>query len=43
MTHITKDELIDLLNKDLSLEHTAMVQYIQHQGVWKGTTYQSIA
>lgn len=43
MTEITKEALIDLLNKDLGLEYTAMVQYIQHQGVLKGAMYQSIA
>ncbi len=43
MGSITKDQLIDLLNKDLGLEYTAMVQYIQHQGVLKGAMYQSIA
>jgi bacterioferritin len=43
MASITKEQLIELLNKDLGLEYTAMVQYIQHQGVLKGAMYQSIA
>lgn len=39
---VTKEELIALLNKDLALEYTACVQYIQHQGVLKGAMYQNI-
>ncbi|PIQ89089.1 MAG: ferritin [Candidatus Omnitrophica bacterium CG11_big_fil_rev_8_21_14_0_20_42_13] len=42
MAGITKEKLIDLLNKDLGLEYTACVQYTQHQGVLKGAMYQSI-
>lgn len=42
MAKITKKELIDLLNKDLGLEYTAMVQYTQHQGTLKGAIYQNI-
>lgn len=42
MAKITKKQLIDLLNKDLGLEYTAMVQYTQHQGTLKGAMYQSI-
>lgn len=42
MTAITKEELVELLNKDLGLEYTACVQYTQHQGVIKGAMYQSI-
>lgn len=42
MTGITKEQLIKLLNKDLALEYTAIVQYTQHQGVLKGAMYQSI-
>ncbi len=41
-TIITKKQLIDLLNMDLSLEYTACIQYTQHQGVLKGAKYQSI-
>jgi len=39
---ITKKQLIELLNKDLGLEYTAIVQYTQHQGTLKGAMYQSI-
>ncbi len=42
MTGIAKEQLIKLLNKDLALEYTAIVQYTQHQGVLKGAMYQSI-
>lgn len=42
MAKIAKKELITLLNKDLGLEYTAMVQYTQHQGTLKGAMYQSI-
>lgn len=42
MSKVTKEQLIDLLNKDLGLEYTACVQYTQHQGVLKGAMYQSI-
>ncbi len=42
MAKISKKQLIDLLNKDLGLEYTAIVQYTQHQGVLKGAMYQSI-
>lgn len=39
---ITKKKFIELLNKDLSWEYTAMVQYIQHSGVITGAAYMSI-
>jgi len=39
---MTKEELIVLLNTDLSLEYSAAVQYIQHQAAIKGAKYQSI-
>jgi bacterioferritin len=39
---ITKGELMDRLNHDLSLEYTAMVQYIQHSGVLTGAAYGNI-
>jgi bacterioferritin len=42
MASITKEQLIELLNKDLALEYTAIVQYTQHAGVIKGAMYQSI-
>ena len=42
MAKVTKKQLIELLNKDLGLEYTAIVQYTQHQGTLKGAMYQSI-
>jgi bacterioferritin len=42
MASVTKEQLIELLNKDLALEYMACVQYVQHQGVLKGAMYQSI-
>jgi bacterioferritin len=42
MSKITKEQLVELLNKDLALEYTACVQYAQHQGVLKGAMYQNI-
>lgn len=42
MAGITKKKLVELLNKDLALEYTAIVQYTQHQGVLKGAMYQSM-
>jgi len=39
---MTKEELIDLLNKDLTLEYSAAVQYIQHSAKVTGAKYQSI-
>ncbi len=42
MASITKEKLIELLNKDLALEYTAIVQYTQHQGTLKGAMYQSM-
>jgi bacterioferritin len=39
---IKLSELIDLLNKDLSLEYSAMVQYVQHSGVLTGAEYGDI-
>lgn len=42
MAGVTKEKLIELLNRDLGLEYTACVQYTQHQGVLKGAMYQSI-
>ena len=35
-------ELIELLNKDLDLEYTAIVQYVQHSGVLTGAEYGDI-
>jgi bacterioferritin len=42
MAGITKEQLVELLNKDLALEYTAIVQYTQHQGVLKGAMYQNM-
>lgn len=42
MAKISKNELVDLLNKDLSKEYQACIQYTQHQGVLKGAMYQNI-
>ena len=42
MAPITKKKLLELLNKDLSLEYTACIQYTQHQAVLKGAMYQNI-
>jgi len=42
MADITKKKLVELLNRDLSLEYTACIQYTQHQSVLKGAMYQSI-
>ncbi|KKQ70642.1 MAG: bacterioferritin [Candidatus Peregrinibacteria bacterium GW2011_GWC2_39_14] len=39
---MTKQEFIDLLNKDLSLEYAAAVQYIQHAAKMTGAQYQTI-
>ena len=39
---ISKKELLALLNKDLGLEYTAIVQYTQHQGALKGAMYQNM-
>jgi len=36
------EELIKLLNKDLSLEYTACIQYVQHSGVMTGAQYGDI-
>lgn len=34
--------LIELLNRDLALEYTAIVQYVQHSGVLTGAEYGDI-
>ena len=39
---MTKDELIKLINDDLSKEYAAAVQYIQHAAVLKGAKYQAM-
>ncbi len=42
MSSMTKGELVEMLNLDLSLEYTACIQYTQHQAVLNGAMYQSI-
>jgi bacterioferritin len=42
MATVTKEQLVELLNKDLALEYMACVQYTQHQAVLSGAMYQSI-
>ncbi len=39
---ITKQELIKLLNKDLELEYSAAIQYINHAAVMTGAQYGDI-
>lgn len=39
---INKDKLIGLLNKDLELEYSAAIQYIQHAAVMTGPEYGDI-
>ncbi len=39
---IALSELLELLNKDLGLEYTAIVQYVQHSGVLTGAEYGDI-
>jgi len=39
---IDKQKLIELLNKDLGLEYTATVQYVQHSGIMTGAAYGDI-
>ncbi len=39
---VNLQQLIELLNRDLSLEYTAIVQYVQHSGVLSGAEYGDI-
>ncbi|MHC4649020.1 MAG: ferritin-like domain-containing protein [Planctomycetota bacterium] len=39
---ITTDKLLDLLNKDLELEYSAAIQYINHAAVMTGAAYGDI-
>lgn len=39
---MTKEEMIALLNTDLTLEYSAAIQYIQHSAKVTGAQYQSI-
>jgi bacterioferritin len=40
---ITRDELIDLLNEDLSREYQAIIAYVVYSQVLKGAQYMNIA
>jgi len=42
MTTISKDQLIEELNKDLELEYAATIQYTQHAAVMTGPEYTTI-
>jgi bacterioferritin len=39
---ITKEELLQNLNKDLAWEYAALIQYVQHASVITGAEYESI-
>jgi bacterioferritin len=39
---ITKDKLLEELNKDLEWEYAAAIQYVQHASVITGAKYESI-
>jgi bacterioferritin len=39
---VTQDKLIELLNKDLELEYSAAIQYINHAAVMTGAAYGDI-
>ncbi|MCZ7661580.1 MAG: ferritin-like domain-containing protein [Thermoleophilia bacterium] len=39
---ITREELIDLLNKDLEWEFAALIQYVQHAAALTGAAYGDI-
>ncbi len=39
---ITKEELLDKLNKDLAWEYAAAIQYVQHAAVITGAEYESV-
>jgi len=40
---VTKAELIDLLNDDLTKEYSALIQYVQHASVITGPQYDAIS
>lgn len=42
MTEVTKEKLIEELNKDLEWEYAAAIQYVQHSAVMTGPEYDSI-
>jgi len=39
---ITKEKLLDKLNKDLAWEYAALIQYVQHASVITGAEYESV-
>jgi bacterioferritin len=39
---ITMEKLVDLMNKDLELEYSAAIQYINHAAVMKGAAFGDI-
>jgi bacterioferritin len=43
MMEITKEKLLEELNKDLEWEYAAAVQYVQHAAVITGAKYESIS
>jgi len=42
-THVTRDQLIELLNQDLSREYQAIIAYVVYSQVLKGAQYMNIA
>ena len=40
---VSKTQLIDILNRDLAKEYSALIQYVQHAAVMTGPEYDSIA
>ena len=42
-TDLTRDQLIDLLNEDLSREYQAIIAYVIYSQVLKGAAYMAIA
>jgi bacterioferritin len=42
MAEVTKEKLIEELNKDLEWEYAAAIQYVQHAAVMTGPEYDSI-
>ncbi len=40
---VTKAQLIDLLNRDLAKEYSALIQYVQHTAVITGPQYDAIS
>ena len=42
-THVSREELIKLLNEDLSREYQAIIAYVNYSQVLKGAAYMNIA